>query len=121
MLFTIPMLVHTAKALKEVNETMQTTNKSIQQISTDVDGLMKQSSDLLDKTNDLLADVNGKMKTIDPVVKAAADLGESVQEINASSKKMAKRFNSARSVRTGVLSSVLTTVLARRKRRNGED
>ena len=61
------------------------------------------------------------MKTIDPVVKAAADLGESVSEINASSKKMAKRFNNARIGRGGVISSVLTAMLARRKRRRGEE
>ena len=119
--FMIPVLVRTAKTLKEVNATMKTTNESIAELTTDVAGLMRQSSDLLDKTNDLLADVNDKMKTVEPVVQAAADLGESVSEINASSKKMAKRFGGLHFGRTGLIASALTTVMARRKRRKGEE
>ncbi len=120
VLFTIPVLRHTTKAIEEANETMQTTNESIKKISEDVNGLMGQTSDLLDKTNLLLADVNGKMKTIEPVVKAA--VGESVSEINTSSKKMVKRFNNrSRFSGAGIVSSVLAATLARRKRRKGED
>ena len=122
VLFTIPVLRHTTKAIEEANKTMQTTNESIKKISEDVNGLMGQTSDLLDKTNLLLADVTGKMKTIEPVVKAAADLGESVSEINTSSKKMVKRFNNrSRFSGAGIVSSVLAATLARRKRRKGED
>lgn len=121
VLFMIPMLVRSAKALKEVDQTLKTTNQSIQQLTDDVDGLMKQTSYLLDKTNILLNDVNKKMETIDPVVQACADLGESVSELNASSKKMAQHFTANRVKRTGLMSSVLTAILARRKRRRGED
>ena len=65
-----------------------------------------------------MTDVNGKMKTLDPVVKAAADLGESVSELNDSSKKIAKRFSSNRLSHAGLVSSI---VFARRRRRRGEN
>ena len=69
----------------------------------------------------MLADVNVKMKTIDPVVQAAADLGESVSDVNTSTRKMAKRFNNFHWKRNGLMSSALASVFARHKRRKGED
>jgi uncharacterized protein YoxC len=68
-----------------------------------------------------MTDVNGKIKTLDPVVKAAADLGESVSELNDSSKKIAKRFSSNHFSRAGIVSSVAATAFARRRRRRGEN
>lgn len=87
----------------------------------DMDSLMDQTNDLLDKTNDLMVDINGKMKTLDPVVQAAADLGESVSELNDSSKKIAKRFSNNHFSHAGLVSSIAATAFARRKRRRGEN
>ncbi|MDF7638473.1 DUF948 domain-containing protein [Lactobacillus sp. ESL0791] len=121
VLFTIPLLVRMTKAVKEANKALQSTDEAIKKLTDDVDGLLDQTSSLLDKTNSLMADVDNKMQTLDPVVKAAADLGESVSAVNASSRKMAKRVSNAHIGRTGFVSSVLTSLLARRKRRRGED
>ncbi|MBA1394353.1 DUF948 domain-containing protein [Lactobacillus sp. XV13L] len=121
VLFTIPVLVRVAQATKEADKTIESANESIQQIAKDVDELLHQSSDLLDKTNVLMADVNVKMSTLEPVVQAAADLGESVSDVNASSRKMAKRVSSFHLKRGSVMSSALAAMFARRKRRKGED
>ena len=121
VLFTIPVLIRAANATKEADKTIQSANESIQQVAKDVDELLHQTGDLLDKTNVLLADVNVKMKTIDPVVQAAADLGESVSDVNTSTRKMAKRFNNFHWKRNGLVSSALASVFARHKRRKGED
>ncbi|RHW49283.1 DUF948 domain-containing protein [Lactobacillus bombicola] len=121
VLFTIPVLIRVAKAAKEVNKTIQLTNESIQQVTKDVDELLDQTGDLLDKTNVLMADVNVKMKTMDPVVQAAADLGVSVSDVNASSRRMAKKVSNFHLKRDGIMSSALTSVFARRRRRKGKD
>ncbi|MBH9986470.1 DUF948 domain-containing protein [Lactobacillus sp. M0390] len=122
ILFTIPVLIHAAKAAKQANQTIKAANESLEQISKDIDVLAHQTSDLLDKTNVLLADVNVKMETLDPVVKAAADLGESVSDVNASSRKMAKRVSNFHlNSGNGFVSSALSSMFARRKRRKGKE
>jgi uncharacterized protein YoxC len=121
VLFMIPMLVRTAKTLKTANKTIETANESLSKISADTEDLMKQTNELLAKTNDLMDDVNGKLKTIDPVVQAAADLGTSVSKLNDSSQRAVKRFSSWHSSKTGLVSAALATLLARRKRRRGEN
>ena len=84
---------------------------------------MKQSEDLLEKSNALLADVNGKVTELEPVVKAAADLGESLSDINSSSRRMVERFSGMgiRGAGIGIFSSLVSRMFARRKRRRGED
>ncbi len=119
VIFTIPVLIRAARVAKKAEETIKITNGSIEKISKEVDQLLDQSSDLLDKTNVLMADVNVKMETLDPVVQAAADLGVSVSDVNASSRKMAKRMNNFHlKGNSGILSSILSLLFARRKRRS---
>ena len=59
----------------------------------------------------------------EPVVKAAADLGESVSDINSSSRRMIERFSGMgiRGAGIGIFSSLVSRMFARRKRRRGED
>lgn len=122
VLFTIPVLIRATKATKQAEEMIKSANESIQQISKEADVLLQQTGDLLDKTNVLLADVNVKMKTLDPVVQAAADLGVSVSDVNASSRKMAKRVSNFRlKGNNGIMSSALSSMFARRRRRKGKD
>ena len=121
VLCMIPLLVHSSKGLKEASKTIENANDILIKLGHNSEELMQQSQDLMDKTNTLLADINDKMKTVQPVVKAAADLGESVSKLNASSQRAVKRFSARRASRAGLLSTFLATVLARRKRRRGED
>lgn len=43
--------------------------------------------------NELLEDVNQKVATIDPVFQAAADLGESVSDLNSATRKLTDRVS----------------------------
>ncbi|WEV43291.1 DUF948 domain-containing protein [Lactobacillus sp. ESL0684] len=121
VLFAIPVLVRMAKTTKQINETIATTNDSIQQLTKDVNVILDQTNDLLDKTNVLLADVNVKVKTLDPVFQAVADVGTSMSDVNASSRKLAKKFSNNHAKRSGVISSAVTSMFARRKRRQGRE
>lgn len=121
VLFTIPVLIKAGKALKQVDATMTATTNSIQKLTEDTDDLLKQTSELVDQTNDLLADVNQKMQTIDPVVQAAAELGESVSEINTSSRKFASRLAQGKSNHAGFLPAALISIFARRLRRGDKE
>lgn len=121
VLCMIPLLVHTSKALKEASKTIENANDIMVKIGHNSEELMQQSGDVLDKTNMLLADINDKMRTVEPVVKAAADLGESVSKINASSQRAVQRISNHKISRTGLISTIFATMLARRKRRRGEE
>ncbi|WP_439644582.1 DUF948 domain-containing protein [Amylolactobacillus amylophilus] len=109
VLFLIPVLVRTAKTMKEVSRTVATTNKTVEQVTNNVDALSQQVEGLLVKSNTLLNDVNGKVQTLDPVFVAAADLGQSVSDINTSSKNIVHRVSgfSGTATKAGVAGTIL--------------
>ena len=121
VLFTLPLIVRATKTMKKVDSTMDSVNTAVDDLTKQTAVLMKQSEDLL--SNALLADVNGKVTELEPVVKAAADLGESVSDINSSSRRMIERFSGMgiRGAGIGIFSSLVSRMFARRKRRRGED
>ena len=58
----------------------------------DVSVLTHQVEDLLLRSNELLEDVNHKVATIDPLFNAATELGESVSDLNQSSRNAATKL-----------------------------
>jgi uncharacterized protein YoxC len=60
-------------------------------MTSDVDVISHQAEDIMANANELLEDVNKKVATIDPVFQAAADLGESVSDLNTATRKLTDR------------------------------
>lgn len=120
VLFTIPVLKRLTGLLTKTDNTVDIVNKTVTDLSGQTTELLKESTKLLEKSNYLLEDVNGKVKELDPVVQAAADLGESVSDINASSKNLVSQFSTIKenTAKIGLVSSLARKLIFRRNRRN---
>lgn len=119
VLFALPVLVRLAKNLRNLEETTKQTQETMTKVNDSVDELLKSSQQILEQTNELLADINTKAKNLDPVVDAAADLGQSVSDINASARKLTAKI--AKTPRPSFLSTLLVSAFSRRLRRKGRD
>lgn len=91
VVFLIVMLLKVTKVLTRVSETVTEANKSVTTITNDVDVLSRQVEGLLNKANVLLDDVNGKVADLDPVFRAAGELGESVSSLNTASRGLTEK------------------------------
>ncbi|CAK1222655.1 DUF948 domain-containing protein [Fructobacillus evanidus] len=61
--------------------------RSVTILTTDIDTIARSSNEVLANTNMLLDDVNDKMATLDVTVQAAADLSQTVSDLNGSVRK----------------------------------
>ncbi|CAK1228221.1 Uncharacterized conserved protein YoxC [Fructobacillus cardui] len=61
--------------------------RSVSILTTDIDTIVRSSNEVLANTNMLLDDVNDKMATLDVTVQAAADLSQTVSDLNGSVRK----------------------------------
>lgn len=80
--------------LTKMVRTLGEVNQSIKTMTDDMDVIAKQTEDILANANTLLDDVNHKVATIDPVFKAAADLGTSVSDLNEATRDLTGRVSS---------------------------
>lgn len=87
----VVLLRRVTKVVSEIQTTVNETTKTVTVVTGDINTLSKEVEGLLTKTNVLLDDVNGKVATLDPVFKAAGDLGSSVSELNDASRRLASR------------------------------
>ncbi|CAK1240986.1 DUF948 domain-containing protein [Fructobacillus tropaeoli] len=61
--------------------------RAVSILTTDIDTIARSSNEVLANTNMLLDDVNDKMATLDVTVQAAADLSQTVSDLNGSVRK----------------------------------
>ncbi len=88
VVFLIVMLLKVTEVLTDVSKTVTEANKSVTVVTENVDILSKEVEGLLSKANVLLDDVNGKVADLDPVFRAAGELGESVSSLNTASRNL---------------------------------
>jgi len=74
-----------------MNKTLGELNHSMKTMTSDVDVISHQAENIMANANELLEDVNKKVATIDPVFQAAADLGESVSDLNTATRNLTER------------------------------
>lgn len=84
VVFICTVLKHLVTTVKEMNNSIQILTKDANSIAGNVD-------ELLVKTNVLMEDVNHKMGELDPLFKTAAELSESVSDLNVASRSMADK------------------------------
>lgn len=78
-----------AQVIQDVQETVKRINTTVDVVTKDVDNLSIEVEGLLNKANTLVDDVNGKLSKTDPLFVAIGDLGETVSDLNVSTKQMA--------------------------------
>ncbi|MEJ6348690.1 DUF948 domain-containing protein [Holzapfeliella sp. He02] len=86
-------LMRLVQTLKKVDETIAQTTKTLSNVTDDVDSIAIQAENLMAKSNVLLNNINNKTRELDPVFKAAADLGISVSKLNESTTNAASRVS----------------------------
>ncbi|WP_426388288.1 DUF948 domain-containing protein [Lacticaseibacillus paracasei] len=99
--------VRVSGVTKEIKGTVAETNKTLNTINGELGILTKEVEGLLAKSNTLLEDVNGKVAAIDPVFTAIGELGESVSDLNQSTRNLTER------VAHGAKNGAKATVAAR--------
>ncbi len=90
----IYLLVKVANVVDDLSTTVEEANDSLSTITKDADRLLIEVEGLLNKSNVTLDDVNGKMILIDPLFKAVGDLGETVSDLNQSSRNLTSTITS---------------------------
>lgn len=95
VIFTAIFLTRLSKVTKNIEKTVSSLDDSLQSVTKDVNVLSGEVEGLLVKSNTLMNDVNGKMAVLEPVFQAMGDLGESVSDLNASSRDLAERITNA--------------------------
>lgn len=69
--------------------------KPLKNVLVDADIIAREADELMANANTLLVDVNGKVSTLDPAVKAVADLGVSVSDLNSVTKNLTGKARSS--------------------------
>lgn len=85
------LVVYICTVLRHLVTTVKETNASIQTLTKDASSIAGNVDELLKKTNTLMDDVNKKAVELDPLFKTAAELSESVSDLNAASRLMADK------------------------------
>lgn len=91
------LVIFACIVLNQLSKTMKETNKSITTLTQDVHNLSHEMEDVLSNTNSLLDDINKKTVELDPAVKAVADVGQSVSDVNASLRSLTEKAEQRRS------------------------
>lgn len=85
--FLVYFLINTLIAMRKTLESVSSTVEGLQR---QVDDIMKESAQLIHKSNLLADDIQRKSDSLDSIFLAAKDLGESVQRINYSVKRVSE-------------------------------
>lgn len=111
-----------SEVIREVKETVKKVNNAVDVVTRDVDNLSIEVEGLLNKTNTLVDDVNGKLSKTDPLFTAIGDLGQTVSDVNESSKEMASNLISGISAKNkrkqSALAKITNIAKPRRNTRN---
>lgn len=104
VIFIGVFLMNMVRSLGEVT-------RSVKVMTEDIDVISKQAEDILSNANVLLEDVNQKVATVDPVFKAAADLGTSVSDLNDATRNLTGRVSSTakKTAGAGIMSRLSRT------------
>ncbi|MHA8110928.1 DUF948 domain-containing protein [Lactobacillaceae bacterium Melli_B4] len=105
--------------LMKLVTTLNEVNQSLKSLTDDVDVISSQTEKVLASSNSMLKDLNDKVNTIDPVFQAAADLGQSVSELNDSTKNLTSRVKNGGKVSFGttLLSRIGSSLIGKKKKK----
>lgn len=90
--FLVYYLIKTLQAMKN---TLEKVTKTVEGLQKQVDEITIESSQLLQKTNMLADDIQQKSESLNTLFAAAKDIGESMQHVNASLRKVSQTVSKA--------------------------
>ncbi|MFD1126370.1 DUF948 domain-containing protein [Lentilactobacillus raoultii] len=77
--------------LLKLSRTISEVNTSIRSMTSNVDVIAKQTDKIMATSNTLVKDVDDKLNIVTPVFQAAADLGESVSDLNKATQHLTSK------------------------------
>ncbi|RLK63968.1 DUF948 domain-containing protein [Atopobacter sp. AH10] len=89
VVFLVVNLKKFSELLVDLRGTAKEVNHSLSVVTKDVDNLSLEVESLLNKTNYLMDDLNKKLAKTDPLFRAIGDVGQSVSDVNQSSRNLA--------------------------------
>ncbi|RLQ97906.1 DUF948 domain-containing protein [Falsibacillus albus] len=82
------LVINLSKTLKSLQSTMDSVSTTLDGLETQLQGVTRETTDLLHKTNSLAEDIQDKSEKLNTVVFAVKDVGDSIQGLNHSIKKV---------------------------------
>ncbi|MEK3805515.1 DUF948 domain-containing protein [Metabacillus sp. JX24] len=98
----ICLAVHLIGTLKKGMVTLDETNKTLAEVRNAVNGLSEEAEQLIHTANQLTSDVKGKIRTVDPLLESAHDVGEMLHNVTSSIKQVGAVFGAKRQQRTEI-------------------
>lgn len=77
------------RLLKKGTESLGETNRTLAEVRNAVHGLTSESKQLIHTANQITTDVKGKMRTVEPLLESAHDVGEVLHSVTNSVKNAA--------------------------------
>lgn len=96
------LAVNLVGTLKKGMVTLDETNKTLAEVRNAVNGLTEEAEQLIHTANQITADVKGKIKTVDPLLESAQDVGEMIHNVTSSIKQVGAVFGGKRAPRTEI-------------------
>ncbi|MBU8879761.1 DUF948 domain-containing protein [Bacillus sp. FJAT-29790] len=87
------LVIYLSRTLKSLQVTLESVSKTIEGLEKQLDGVTKETTALLHKTNALADDIAEKSESLNSVVNAVKDVGESVRGFNGSIQKITSSVN----------------------------
>lgn len=99
LILVIFLIVKLNPILSRLKKTVDQVNHSLEIVTRDLDNLSIEVESLLNKTNSLVEDVNQKVNKTDPLFTAIGDLGETVSDVNDSTRSLATKVTNFSPIR----------------------
>lgn len=81
------LVVFLIGTLQKVMGTLGEANKTLEEARKAIGDLSKESKQLIHKANEITTDVKGKIKTVEPLLDSAQDVGEAIHSVTDTVKK----------------------------------
>ncbi|KQL20845.1 DUF948 domain-containing protein [Cytobacillus solani] len=88
------LVIYLSKTLKSLQVTLDSVSKTLVGLEKQLDGVTRETTELLHKTNALAEDIQHKSKSLNSVVVAVKDVGDTVRSFNGSIQKVTTSVNS---------------------------
>ncbi|WP_102274233.1 DUF948 domain-containing protein [Cytobacillus massiliigabonensis] len=87
------LVIYLSKTLKSLQVTLDSVSKTLIGLEKQLDGVTRETAELLHKTNALAEDIQHKSESLNSVVVAVKDVGDTVRSFNGSIQKVTASVN----------------------------
>ncbi|MFD2681624.1 DUF948 domain-containing protein [Bacillus seohaeanensis] len=101
------LVISVIKTMKSLQTTLDSVSTTLNGLEGQLQGITKESTELLHKTNLLAEDIQKKSENLNTVVYAVKDVGQSIQTLNTSVKKVSSSISTEFEKNQGKISQIV--------------